>query len=259
MYSPWQLCSKMISSPVRPRWCVLCGDCGTGWFALLWARMISSLWHPLDMMIHSPMHRMISSPIEASYPCSLGLMGSTSHLINEQGNEDRDHSGTDGRIAVSTVLLMLGWPSVIWDQWYWSGTSGRSCTHYDTNFGFVEYWFGTSGTYSEIDFESVEYWSGTSGRSCTHYDTDFGSVEDWSGTSGTYFETDFEPVEYWSGTSGRSCTYYHTDFGSVEDWSGTSGTHFETDFGSMENGMTHSRSILLLHGLGELSWAEQSQ
>jgi len=26
---------------------------------------------------------LISSPVEASYPCSLGLMGSTSHLINE--------------------------------------------------------------------------------------------------------------------------------------------------------------------------------
>ncbi len=52
---------------------------------------------------------LISSPIEASYPCSLGLMGSTSHLINEQGNEDRDHSSTiDGRIVVSTVLPMLG-------------------------------------------------------------------------------------------------------------------------------------------------------
>ena len=52
---------------------------------------------------------LISSPVEASYPCSLGLMGSTSHLINEEGNEDRDHSSTiDGRIAVSTVLPMLG-------------------------------------------------------------------------------------------------------------------------------------------------------
>ena len=70
MCSPWRLCSKMISSPVRIG--------------------------------------LISSPIEASYPCSLGLMGSTSHLINEQGNEDRDHSSTDGRIVVSTVLPMLG-------------------------------------------------------------------------------------------------------------------------------------------------------
>jgi len=71
--------------------------------------MISSPWHPLDRIIRSPMDRMISSPVEASYPCSLGLMGSTSHLINEQGNEDRDHSSTiDGRIAVSTVLPMLG-------------------------------------------------------------------------------------------------------------------------------------------------------
>jgi len=52
---------------------------------------------------------LISSPVEASYPCSLGLMGSTSHLINEEGNEDRDHSSTiDGRIVVSTVLPMLG-------------------------------------------------------------------------------------------------------------------------------------------------------
>ena len=51
---------------------------------------------------------LISSPVEASYPCSLGLMGSTSHLINEQGNEVRDHSSTDGRIIVSTVLPTLG-------------------------------------------------------------------------------------------------------------------------------------------------------
>ncbi len=70
--------------------------------------MISSLWHPLDRMIRSPVDRMISSPVEASYPCSLGLMGSTSHLINEQGNEVRDHSSTDGRIVVSTILPMLG-------------------------------------------------------------------------------------------------------------------------------------------------------
>ena len=60
-------------------------------------------------MIRSPVDRMISSPVEASYACSLGLMGSTSHLINEQGNEDRDHSSIiDGRIAVSIVLPMLG-------------------------------------------------------------------------------------------------------------------------------------------------------
>ena len=50
----------------------------------------------------------ISSPVEASYPCSLGLMGSTSHLINEQGNEDMDHSSTDGHIILFTVLPMLG-------------------------------------------------------------------------------------------------------------------------------------------------------
>jgi len=60
-------------------------------------------------MIRSPVDRMISSPVEASYPCSLGLMGSTSHLINEQGNGVRDHNSTiDGRIDVSTVLPMLG-------------------------------------------------------------------------------------------------------------------------------------------------------
>jgi len=70
--------------------------------------MISCPWHPLDMMICSPMDRMISSPVEESYPCSLGLMGSTSHLMNEQGNEDRDHSSSiDGHIVVSTVLPML--------------------------------------------------------------------------------------------------------------------------------------------------------
>ena len=57
----------------------------------------------------SPMRtRLISSPVEASYPCSLGFMGSTSHLINEQGNEVRDHSSADGCIIVSTVLPMLG-------------------------------------------------------------------------------------------------------------------------------------------------------
>jgi len=41
-----------------------------------------------DKMIRSPVD------VEASYPCSLGLMGSTSHLINEHGNEDRDHSSS---------------------------------------------------------------------------------------------------------------------------------------------------------------------
>ena len=57
---------------------------------------------------------LISSPVEASYPCSLGLMGSTSHLINEQGNGFRDHSSTiDGCIIVSTILPMLGLPSLI--------------------------------------------------------------------------------------------------------------------------------------------------
>eukprot|EP00253_Pinus_taeda_P002872 PITA_02872 len=72
-------------------------------------RMISSPWHLLDRMICSPVDKMISSPVEASYTCSLGLMGSTSHLINEQGNEVRDHNSTiDGRIVVSIVLPMLG-------------------------------------------------------------------------------------------------------------------------------------------------------
>ena len=71
--------------------------------------MISSTWHPLDRMIRSLVDKMISSPVEASYPCSLGLMGSTSHLINEQRNEDRDHSSTiDRHITISTVLAMLG-------------------------------------------------------------------------------------------------------------------------------------------------------
>ena len=59
-------------------------------------------------LMYSPVRTgLISSPVEASYPCSLGLMGSTSHLINEQGNEDTDHSSTDGHIVVSTVLPML--------------------------------------------------------------------------------------------------------------------------------------------------------
>ena len=75
----------------------------------MYAKMISSPWHPLDRMIRSPVDRMISSPVKASYPCSLGLMGSTSHVINEQGNGVRDHSSTiDGSIVVSTVLPMLG-------------------------------------------------------------------------------------------------------------------------------------------------------
>jgi len=65
-------------------------------------------------------------------------MGSTSHLINEQGNEVRDHSSTDGRIVVSTVLPTLGCPPLIWDQWDWSGTSSRSCTYYDADFGSAE-------------------------------------------------------------------------------------------------------------------------
>jgi len=51
---------------------------------------------------------LISSPVEASYPCILGLMGSNSHLINEQGNEVRDHSSTDEHIIISTILPMLG-------------------------------------------------------------------------------------------------------------------------------------------------------
>jgi len=50
---------------------------------------------------------------------------------------------------------MLGWPSLIWDQWYWSRTS-ESGTYYDTDFGSVEDWFGTSGTHSETDFGLVE-------------------------------------------------------------------------------------------------------
>jgi len=61
-----------------------------------------------DKMIFSPVDRMISSPVKESYPCSLGVMGSTSHLINEHGNEDRDHSSTIDRcITVSTILPVL--------------------------------------------------------------------------------------------------------------------------------------------------------
>ena len=68
----------------------------------------------IDRMICSPVDRMIISHVDASYPCSLGLMGSTSHLINEQGNEDRDHSSTiDGCIVVSTILPMLEWLPLI--------------------------------------------------------------------------------------------------------------------------------------------------
>ena len=74
----------------------------------------------------------------------------------------------------------------------------------------LRYWSGTSGTYSETDFVSVQCWSGTS-ESGTYYDTNFGSVE-----------TSLGPVvhslrlRYWSGTSGRSGTYYEADFESVE-------------------------------------------
>ena len=67
-------------------------------------------------LMYSPVRTgLITSPVEASYPCNLGLMGSTSHLINEQGNEDRDHSSTNGCMDVSIVLPMLGWRSLIWD------------------------------------------------------------------------------------------------------------------------------------------------
>ena len=60
-------------------------------------------------LMRSPVRTgLISSPIKESYPCSLRLMGSTSHLINEQGNEVRDHSSTDGCIVGPTVLPTLG-------------------------------------------------------------------------------------------------------------------------------------------------------
>ena len=66
-------------------------------------------WRLWGKMIYSPVDKMISSPVEAFYPCSLGLMGSTSHLINEQGNGVREHSSTiDGRIDLSILLPMLG-------------------------------------------------------------------------------------------------------------------------------------------------------
>ena len=134
------------------------------------------------------------------------------YLSSDQwaGKWIRDHSSTGGRIIFSTILPTLGWPPLIWDQWYWSGTSGRSCTilwHW-LRVGWD--WSGTSGTYSETDFVSVQYWSGTS-ESGTYYDADFGSVE-----------TSMGPVvhslrlRYWSGTSGRSGTYYEADFGSAE-------------------------------------------
>ena len=143
MCSPWRLCSRMISSPMRPRWCILHGDYGTGWFTLLWTGWFPLLWTGWfallwtrwfalfwDRMIGFPMDRMISSPIEASYPSILGLMGSTSHLINKQGNGVRDHSSTiDGRIVVSTVLPMLGWPLLSWDQRNWSGISMSGLRH----------------------------------------------------------------------------------------------------------------------------------
>ena len=120
MCSPWRLCSRVISSPVRPGWCILHGYFVAGWLVLLWG------------------HDWLCSFVKASYPCSQWLIESTSHLINEQGNEVRDHSSTDGCIAVSTILPTLGWPSLIWDEWYWFGTSGRSCTHYDADFRLVE-------------------------------------------------------------------------------------------------------------------------
>ena len=106
------------------------------------------------------------------------------------------NSTIDGRIIVSTVLPMLGWPPLIWDQWYWFGTSGRSCTILWRWLRVGWDWSGISGTYSETDFESVGD------------DIGLGPLElyslwrwlwvgwDWSGTSGTYSETDFESVWY---------------------------------------------------------------
>jgi len=41
-------------------------------------------------------------------PMKYGTHGSASHLINEKGNEVRDHSSTDGHIIVSTILPTLG-------------------------------------------------------------------------------------------------------------------------------------------------------
>ena len=38
------------------------------------------------------------------YPCSPGLMGSTSDLAIELGNKDRDHSTIDGRIVYCHTL-----------------------------------------------------------------------------------------------------------------------------------------------------------
>ena len=53
--------------------------------------------------------------------------------------------------VVPTMTLTSSWLRLVWDQWYalwdwlwvsggwcWSGTSGRSCTHYDADFGLVE-------------------------------------------------------------------------------------------------------------------------
>lgn len=51
---------------------------------------------------------LISYRVKASYPWSLGLMGSTFDMINEEGNEVRDHSSTVGCNIVSTILSTLG-------------------------------------------------------------------------------------------------------------------------------------------------------
>ena len=44
------------------------------------------------------------SPTYTSYPCRPGLMGSTFHLANELGNEDRNRSTTDGRMMFDIAL-----------------------------------------------------------------------------------------------------------------------------------------------------------
>jgi len=50
-----------------------------------------------------------TSLAETSYACSPGLMGSTSHLANELGNENGDHSTIDGRIVYyRTAQCYLG-------------------------------------------------------------------------------------------------------------------------------------------------------
>lgn len=172
MCSPWWLCNRMISSLVR--------------------------------------RGLISYPIKKSYPCSLGLMGCTSHLINRHGNEDRDHSSSDGRIIVSTMLPILGWTSLTWDQWYWYMTSCRSCTYYDTDFGSLETSLGL--VVQTVRLTSGQWRAGLWPVRVVH------TMKLTSGQLGLVWDQWYTLWDwwYWCGTSSRSGSHYEAEFGSVE-------------------------------------------